>query len=301
MADKIEITKEQLTNLFRIAEVDVNLDKISDGDISRALIAIEKKLNFYNYPLSFFTADNLNVMIVDDMELSIYQLTSMLKKIGVNVFVSRNKEEALMEIKKKHFDFIVIDLFLPDAKDGLNLIDFANQFKQAENRNFKIIAISGTDDKQVVQEAYNKGVDEFVPKQTNWHEKIMKFISLSMSKGDNEEFSKYNVNENICVFTIYKINNQKYLDNIFKEVNAAVLSGKKNIVFNMEHIKIFSDNYANIFAEIFKLVSEKEGQFVIVRPSEDVVKALDFVFLSSTIPVHETLDNAVNYITTHDV
>jgi len=74
-----------------------------ENTVSRALIAIERKLNFFNYPLSFFTAENLNVLIVDDMELSIFQLTSMLKKIGMNVYVARNKEEAIseMELYKK--------------------------------------------------------------------------------------------------------------------------------------------------------------------------------------------------------
>ena len=93
----ISLTKEQLFNLIKIAGIDANPDTADESTISKALIAIERKLNFFNYPLSFFTAENLNVLIVDDMELSIFQLTSMLKKIGMNVFVARNKEEAISE------------------------------------------------------------------------------------------------------------------------------------------------------------------------------------------------------------
>ena len=129
MENEIKLTQEQLENLIKIAGVDVNPESATSDDISRALIAIEKKLNFFNYPLSFFTADNLNVLIVDDMELSIYQLTTMLKKIGMNVFVARNKDEAIGEIKKKHFDFLVLDLFLPDAQDGYELIKYAENPK----------------------------------------------------------------------------------------------------------------------------------------------------------------------------
>ncbi len=301
MENNISLTQEQLLNLIKMADIEVNSETITQEDVSRALISIEKKLNFFDYPLSFFTAESLNVLIVDDMELSIYQLTSMLKKIGMNVFVARKKEEAVTEIKKKHFDYIIIDLFLPDAKDGLELIKFANEFKQEENRQYKILTISGTDDKGIIQEAYKLGVDEFVSKQPNWHEKIMKFISLATSKMDNEEFSKYYINRDICVFTIYKINNQKYIDTIYKEVNATILSGKKNIVFNLEHVKIFSDNYASIFAEIYKLTMLKEGIFAIVKPSEDVQKALDFVFLSNVIKTYDTIDKAVTYIEMHNL
>ncbi len=300
MENEIILTKDQLINLIKIADIEVNPDFVTSNDISRALIAIEKKLNFFNYPLSFFTAESLNVLIIDDMELSIYQLTSMLRKIGMNVFVSRTKEEAVAEIKKKHFDYIIVDLFLPDAKDGFEVIEFANRFKQENGRDYKLLAISGTDDKAIIQDAYKHGVDEFVPKQPNWHEKIMKFIALSTSKVNSEEFNKYFINEDICVFTIYKINNQKYIDSIYKEVNAVLLSGKRNIVFNMEYIKIFSDNYAGIFAEIYKIALAKEGQFVIVKPSTDVRRALDFVFLTGIIPIYETLEDAVGFIEMHN-
>ena len=250
MTDNIILTKEQLFNLIKISGIDANPDKADEATVSKALIAIERKLNFFNYPLSFFTAENLNVLIVDDMELSIFQLTSMLKKIGMNVFVARNKEEAISEFKKKHFDYVVVDLFLPDAADGFELVEAANKIKNEENKNFKILVISGTDDKEMVQKCYSLGVDEFIPKQPDWHENVMKFISNSVNKATNEEFHKYYINNDICVLSIYKINHEKYITNILKEVNTNVLTGKPNIIFNMEYVKIFSDNYASVFADV---------------------------------------------------
>jgi len=115
----------------------------------------------------------------------------MLKKIGMNVYVARNKEEAISEFKKKHFDYLIVDLFLPDAKDGFAVVEEANRLKNEENKSFKTLVVSGTDDKQMVQQCYTLGVDEFIPKQPDWHEKVMKFISNSVSKTSNEEFQKY--------------------------------------------------------------------------------------------------------------
>ncbi len=292
----ISLTKEQLFNLIKIAGIDANPDTADESTISKALIAIERKLNFFNYPLSFFTAENLNVLIVDDMELSIFQLTSMLKKIGMNVFVARNKEEAISEFKKKHFDYIIVDLFLPDAEDGFSLVEAANQFKNEQNKNFKLLVVSGTDDKQMVQKCYSLGVDEFISKQPDWHEKVMKFISNSVSKTSNEEFHKYYINNDICVLSIYKINHETYIKSIIKEVNTNVLTGKPNIVFNMEYVKIFSDNYAGVFAEVYKATAQKNGIFIIVKPSEDVLKALNYVFLNNVIRVFDTIEEAVEYI-----
>ncbi len=292
----ITLSKEQLFNLIKISGIDANPDMADESTVSKALIAIERKLNFFNYPLSFFTAENLNVLIVDDMELSIFQLTSMLKKIGMNVYVARNKEEAISEFKKKHFDYVLVDLFLPDANDGFELVKEANKIKNEENKNFKVLVISGTDDKQMVQQCYSLGVDEFIPKQPDWHEKVMKFISDSVSKTSNEEFQKYYINNDICVLSVYKINHETYIKNILKEVNTNVLTGKPNIIFNMEYVKIFSDNYANVFAEVYKATAQKNGVFIIVKPSEDVLKALNYVFLNNVIRVFDTIEEAVEYI-----
>ncbi len=296
MANEIVLTKEQLFNLIKISGIDANPDLADENTVSKALIAIERKLNFFNYPLSFFTAENLNVLIVDDMELSIFQLTSMLKKIGMNVYVARNKEEAISEFKKKHFDYLIVDLFLPDAQDGFAVVEEANKLKNEENKNFKMLVVSGTDDKQMVQKCYSLGVDEFIPKQPDWHENVMKFISNSVSKTSSEEFQKYYINDDICVLSIYKINHKTYIDNIVKEVNTDVLTGKPNIIFNMEHVKIFSDNYAGVFAEVYKATAQKNGTFIIVKPSEDVLKALNYVFLNNVIRVFDTIEEAVQYI-----
>lgn len=298
MENEVTITKEQFDNLLKLSGIEIAADTEEDVQelTSRALISIEQKLNFFSFPMSFFTAEVINVLIIDDTELSIFQLSTMLQKIGMNVYVARSKEEAYAEFKKKNFDFLILDLYLPDYKDGFDLIKEANRMRNEENRDFKIIAVSGTDNPEIIQEAYKLQIDEFVSKAPQWHEKILTFISNSANKVANEEYSRFYVNDNICALTLYKVNNEKYVDKIVKEVNANVLTGKHNIIFNMEHIKIFSDSFANLFSEVYKAASAKEGVFVIVKPCEDIVKALDYVFLTDAIPTFETIEDAVEYI-----
>ena len=303
MENEIAITKEQFDDLLKLSEIEVAGD-VEDNPqelVSRALIALERKLNYFSFPMSFFTAEVTSVLIVDDTELSIFQLSTMLKKIGMNVYVARNKEEALAEFKKKSFDFLVLDLYLPDYKDGYDLIKEANKIKNEENRDFKIIAISGTDNPKIVQEAFKLEIDEFIPKSPQWHESILKFITNVSNKVSNEEYTKYFINDNICVLTIYKVNNEKYVEKIIQEVNANVLSGKQNIVFNLEHIKIFTEAYSRLFAEVYKATSLKEGMFAMVKPCEDIKQALENVFLSDTIPVFDTMEEAIEYIEMNNI
>ena len=298
MENEFKITQEQFDNLLKISDIEIAADTQEDAHdlISRALIALERKLNFFNYPLSFFTAEVTNVLIVDDTELSIFQLSVMVQKIGMNVYVARTKEEALAEFKKKNFDFLILDLYLPDYKDGFDLIKEANRIKNEENKDFKIVAISGTDNHEIIQEAYKLEIDEFISKAPQWHEKVLKFISNTVNKIASDEYTRFYVNDNICALTLYKINNEKYVDKVIKEVNANVLTGKQNIIFNMEHIKIFSDSYANLFSEVYKATSAKEGMFILVKPCDDVMRALEYVFLTETIQVFNTMEEAVEFV-----
>ena len=298
MENGYRLTQEQFDNLLKLSNIEIAVDTQENAQevISRALIAIERRLNYFNAPLSFFTAEVTNVLIVDDTELSIFQLSVMLEKIGMNVYVARNKEEAYAEFKKKNFDFLVIDLYMPDYKDGFELIKEANRIRNEENKDFKVIAISGTDNPQIIQEAYKLEIDEFIPKAPQWHEQILKFISNSTNKVSNEEYTKFYINDTICSLTLYKVNNEKYVDKIVKEVNANVLTGKRNIIFNMEHIKIFSDAYANLFSESYKTISSKDGSLILIKPCEDVIKALDYVFLTDAIQIFNTVEEAVEYI-----
>ena len=303
MENELTITQEQFDDLLKLSEIEVAADTQENPQelVSRALIAIERKLNFFSFPMSLFTAEVTSVLIVDDTELSIFQLSTMLKKIGMNVYVARSKDEAYAEFKKKSFDYLVLDLYLPDYQDGFDLIKEANRLKNEENRDFKIIAISGTDNPQIVQEAFKLDIDEFIPKSPQWHENILKFITDATGKIANEEYTKYIVNENICVVTIYKINNDKYVEKIIQEVNANVLSGKKNIIFNLEHIKIFTESYARLFAEVYKATSAKEGMFAIVKPCDDIVQALENVFLSDTIQSFESVEEAIECIEMNNI
>ena len=298
MEKEYKLTQEQFDNLIKLSNIEIAADTQENVEelISRAIIGIERKLNYFNTPLSFFTAEVTNVLIVDDTELSIFQLSVMLEKIGMNVYVARNKEEAYAEFKKKNFDFLVMDLYLPDYQDGFELIKEANRIKNEEGKDFKIVAISGTDNPQIIQEAYKLEIDEFISKAPQWHEQVLKFISNSTNKITNEEFTRFYINDNICSLTLYKVNNEKYVDKIIKEVNANVLTGKQNVIFNMEHIKIFSDSYANLFSETYKTISSKDGMLILIKPCEDVIKALEYVFLSDTIQTFNTVEEAVEYI-----
>jgi len=292
----MELTNEQLVNLIQISGIDIDPENATSDDITRAIVSLEKKLQFFNFPLNYLSEKNLSVLIVDDLELSIYQLTSMLSKVGINSYVARDKAEAIDEIKKKKFDYLVVDLFMPSPEDGFEIIKAAAELRVEGVKDYKIISVSGTDDKDLIQRSYKLGIDEFVPKQAHWHEDVLRYISNSINKTGIGNFGKYHINKNITVFSIYKLNEKSQLEELSKEAHSEILTGRPNIIFNLENIKLFDSSNAGIFVDIYKSTKEKNAFFVLVKPSEEIINALEFVFLDSIISTFDTIENAVEYI-----
>ena len=123
----MNISDEQLSNIFELASLECKLlkDEITSVDISEALIEIERKIYSFSSGIKIDSLEDKKILIADDLELSIYQLSTVLKKIGIVPSVARHKDEAISELQKVHFDCVIIDLFMPDSADGFDLIKMA--------------------------------------------------------------------------------------------------------------------------------------------------------------------------------
>lgn len=295
----MEISQEQLRKLLELAETDssIEIDSIQPVDITKALVSIERKLNFFNTNINFSSANrNQSVLIVDDLELSIYQLTQLLKKIGITPSVARNKDEAIAELRKKTFNYVLIDLFLPDSKDGFELIEEAVRLRNSGHQDFHILIISGTDDKSLIDNCYKLGIDGYIAKDLMWHTEILKYINSTSKKADNDNFNKYVINSNIVSYTIKKFNTEKIFSELLFDINSSVLGSQPNVILNLEHINIFDLDNSFIFAEIYKTCVNNNGNFAIINPSERVKEALSFAYLDGIIPVFSSIEGAVEYI-----
>ena len=283
----MHLNDEQLKKLIDLSKIGIDYAVAGPDDINKALIAIERKLLAFSAADTALKPMDFNILIVDDLELSIYQFNQMLKRIGIVPTVARTKQEAFAELKKKKFDYIVVDLFLPDAVDGIELIKECLKLKD-ENHLNKIIVMSGTDDKLLIEQCYKLGIDEFVPKSANWHEQILKFITSSISNKQHNDFLKYFINDSIVCYTLNKFNTPKSIEGLVKDVTTTIYTGYKNIIFNMENIKIFDDDYTGVFAE------ENGGTFTLVNISNSLRNALADAFLDTLIPIMQNVDAAVS-------
>ena len=66
----MNLTKEQISKIMELANrnEEINIEEVTELDISKALVEIERKLNFFDVEVNF-NAENKNILIVDDLEL----------------------------------------------------------------------------------------------------------------------------------------------------------------------------------------------------------------------------------------
>lgn len=293
----MQISNEQILKLMELADKskEINIDDISELDISRALIEIERKLNFFDVDVNL-KSENKNVLIVDDLELSLNQLNQLMKKVGVRAFVARNTEDAKAEIVRHSFDYLVLDLFLPEAEDGFSLIKYAVQYKNTTSQHYKIIVISGSDDKEMINKCYESGVDGYVTKSENWHTEILKYISTPVVQSDNGLFQKSNPDNKTVSYSFRRFNDKKIYDSLLTDINSGIIEGYIYVMLNLEKAVVFDADNTYIFAEIYKICTNAGGHLLLIHPSAKIQEALSSAYLEGVIPAFQSAEKAIEYI-----
>ena len=293
----MQISNEQISKIMELADknFDKDINTVSELDISRALIEIERKLNFFDVDVNF-KSDNKNVLIVDDLELSLHQLNQLMKKVGIRAFVARNTDDAKAEIVRHSFDYLILDLFLPDAEDGFSLIKYVSDYKNSNAQHYKIIVISGSDDKEMINKCYELGVDGYITKTENWHTEILKYISTPVAQNDNALFQKNILQNKAVSYSFRRFNDKKLFDSLLADINSSIIDGVINVFLNLEKAVVFDPDNTYIFAEIYKICTNAGGHLLLIHPSEKIQEALASAYLEGIIPVFQTTAKAVEYI-----
>ncbi|EKE03876.1 MAG: adenylate/guanylate cyclase [uncultured bacterium] len=296
--NNVNLSKEQLEKLLQLAGVDLPKDEDPQA-VTRALIELEKKLSPAQCAKSEVELTHIpSVLIVDDLELSIYQLSLLLTKSGYNVYIARNFEEAKDQYKKRHYQYVLLDLFMPEPEDGLTLLETFNAAEKTKRDSTKIIVISGTDDKRLISECFVKGANEFIEKTPEWHKNILRHIRLleSQKHGNNMEIVS-NIEEKERKIVSIEVNNlhRDYVaQELEKELLTHINSGYYNVIIDMKNVFNITSKGINTLISGFKICSENGGEFKLCNVRTSVNEALSYIFLDNALQIHKDKESALN-------
>jgi DNA-binding NtrC family response regulator len=99
------------------------------------------------------------VLLVDDEEKFLEVLSQRLETRGIDAETSTSGEEALVKIKNKNFDAIVLDVMMP----GIGGIETLKRIRK-ENLDVQIIMLTGRGSVDKAVEAMKEGAIDFMEK-----------------------------------------------------------------------------------------------------------------------------------------
>lgn len=117
-----------------------------------------------------------SIMVIDDSIVIRKMIEIALEDEDFNIFSATTGKEGMEAIEKDKPDLVILDMMLPDMSG----IDVLKKIK--DSKDLPVIMLSGKDSPQLVENAKEMGVNDFLPKPFKDDELVEKVKSLVKSK-----------------------------------------------------------------------------------------------------------------------
>lgn len=110
------------------------------------------------------TLEQAKILVVDDDPTARLMMRAALQKLGYEVILSSGGEDALRQTQRQTFDLVMLDVDMPDI-DGYHV---CKALRSAAGHLLPIMMVTGMDDVQSVEAAFDVGATDFIAKPINW-------------------------------------------------------------------------------------------------------------------------------------
>lgn len=114
---------------------------------------------------TFVLGGNVRILVMDDDPIQCEFARVYLSTPTAEVETAENGEEGLRLLKSEKFDLAVVDLDMP-VMNGFQVIRSIRN--DPELRNLPIVIVTGREDVESIDRAYDEGATSFVTKPVNW-------------------------------------------------------------------------------------------------------------------------------------
>ncbi|MDH5425140.1 MAG: diguanylate cyclase [Gammaproteobacteria bacterium] len=224
-----------------------------------------------------------SILIVDDLQFSRAVIKSILSKAGfTNLRMAESAQAALEMLTQEKPDIVIADWVMPEM-DGLQLTDRIRNQDEEGNCYTGIILFTAQEGIQHMEEAFSRGVDDYLTKPPNPREMIARIISVArinqlqnMLLQSSHELSQMvkHLKEVSLSDPLTGIGNRRLL---LKELDAHLLaassrkSGVCYAVIDIDHFKKINDSYGHDIGDEI-LVAFTRRLRRCVRPTDIVTR-----------------------------
>ncbi|MCL2442415.1 MAG: ATP-binding protein [Treponema sp.] len=142
----------------------ISIANMLNGNLKRF---IKEKENFR---IAGFTAPDINVLVVDDIETNLHVTNGLIKQYKMNIDLCKSGKEAIEYVKNKKFDLILMDHMMP-VMDGVETVARIRAWEKENNINeddsIPIIALTANAVLGTKKMFLENGFNDFLSKPIN--------------------------------------------------------------------------------------------------------------------------------------
>ena len=112
------------------------------------------------------------ILVVDDLGVITYQLKVLLSQFQYDVDSSQEIYDAVNKFKKRKYDYVVMDLFIPTEREGFILLTELRKLAVSYGMKCVIGVITASPRKEIEQQCRARGADFFLEKSNDWQSSL---------------------------------------------------------------------------------------------------------------------------------
>lgn len=196
------------------------------------------------------------ILVVDDEPTARLLMRAALAKSGFEVGVAVDGEDALRQFCEQPFDMVMLDVEMP----GMNGYQVCAALREEAGDTLPIVMVTGMDDPQSIEQAYEVGATDFIAKPINW--------SLIVHR------VKYLMRASQAALDLQAANIR----------NAAVLAAIPDLLFEVD----LDGRFLNYHSPRTDLLAAPAGSFIGKTTAEVLSPAAAEVCMSALLEAHAT-------------
>lgn len=172
-------------------------------ELKRQLIKVVDIMKEFNYNTKkpqtpkFESEDNNDeeqsgpaILVVDDLGVITYQLKVLLSQFEYDIDCSQEIYDAVNKFKKRHYNYVVMDLFIPTEREGFILLTELKKLAAMNGTKCVIGIITASPRKEIEQQCKMRGADFFLEKNNDWQNSLASIMGeyIKEEKGETEDF-----------------------------------------------------------------------------------------------------------------
>ena len=129
------------------------------------------------------------ILVVDDLGVITYQLKVLLSRFEYDVDCSQEIYDAVNKFKKRKYEYVVMDLFIPTEREGFILLTELKKLAAAYDKKTVVGVITASPRKEIEQQCRARGADFFLEKNSDWQNSLCNIMDgyINAGKDDDED------------------------------------------------------------------------------------------------------------------